>query len=226
VKRTPLVISLVVLAAISVPAFASGPLGARVPCMPGVMPGYYPGMRPLEAGPYLAAEIQRVGEEQGAQKIGDMDLHGLLDLRDRLSVASQKDDFVRSTGIHSFLLPGLGQLETGNTGAGIGFMTADLATLAGTLATAYYLLPADLRFDRLDYFRSDISAINTAWQGHTLTDYLPAAAAMLVGMTLDQTLRHWSAAAARRDAVRAIDAGTVTFTPKVGLGVLGFQVAY
>jgi len=43
---------------------------------------------------------------------------------------------------------------------------------------------------------------------------------------VDQTLRHWSAAAARRDAARAVDAGGVTFTPRVGLGTLGFQIAY
>ncbi len=225
-KRMLLVTAIVMLAAAAIPAVAAGPVGGPSPCGPGVAPGFYPGMRPLEAGPYLAAEIQQIGEEQGSQKIGDMDLRALMSLRDRLSVAAQKDDYVRRMGVHSFLLPGLGQIETGNVGAGIGFMAADLAVLAGSVVTAYYLLPADLRFDRLDYFRSDISTINSAWQGHTLTDYLPAAAVMLAGMTLDQTLRHWSAAVARRDAAGAIDSGAVTFTPKIGLGVLGFQVAY
>ncbi len=223
-KRTVTVLAMLALSALA--GFASPPFAGGAPCGPGVMPGYLPGMPRTEAGPFLAAEIQQIGTEQGSQKLGDLDMTGLLAMRDRLSVAAQKDDYVRRMGFHSFMLPGLGQLETGHTSAGIGFMAADLVTLAGTFATAYYLLPSDLRFDHLDYFHSDINTINNAWGNHTVTDYLPAFAAMLVGMTVDQTLRHWSAAAARRDAAGAINSGSVKFTPRVGLGVLGFEIAY
>jgi hypothetical protein len=191
-----------------------------------MMPGYLPGIPRVEAGPYLAAEIRQIGSDLGPQKLGDLDMSNLLGLRDRLSVAAQKDDYVRRMGFHSFMLPGLGQLETGHTASGFGFLAADLVTLTGTFVTAYYLLPSDLRLDRLNYFGDSITTINSAWNSHTVTDYLPAMGAMLIGLTIDQTLRHWSAAAARRDAAGNIDAGGVTFTPRVGLGVLGFEIAY
>jgi len=47
-----------------------------------------------------------------------------------------------------------------------------------------------------------------------------------VGMTVDMTLRQWSMKTARRDATAAIDRGSVTFTPRIGLGFMGFDVAY
>ena len=160
----------------------------------------------VDAGPYLAAEIQQIAVDMGPQKLGDLEMSGLFSVRDRLSVAAQKDEYVREMGFRSFLLRGWASWKRAH-GAGIGFMAADLVTLTGTFVVAYYLLPSDLRFDRLDYFHSDVTTINNAWGAHTLTEYLPAAVAMLVGMTADQTLRHWSAAAARRDAAGYIDAG-------------------
>lgn len=63
-KRMLRVPALVVLAAGAVPASAAGPLGAAMPCGPGVALGFYPEMRHLEAGLYLAAEIERIWEEQ------------------------------------------------------------------------------------------------------------------------------------------------------------------
>jgi hypothetical protein len=222
VKRIIPVVAILALAAVA--AFAVPPFGGPGPY--GAMPPYVPGAPTGEAGPYLSEEIQRIGAEQGPQKLGDLDVAGLFALRDRLSVAAQKDQYVRTIALHSYVLPGLGQMETGHTAEGVGFLAADVATLAGTFVVAYYLLPRDLRFDRLDYFGSDIGSINDAWEAHTFKDYLPACGALLVGMIVDQTLRHWSAADARRDATRAIDARRVTFTPKVGLGVLGFEVSY
>jgi hypothetical protein len=192
--------------------------------------GFVPfAMRPVirgDLGPYEKAEILGIQDELGAQKIGDIEIATLLSVRDRLSVAQQKDEYVRSAGIHSLLLPGLGQLEQGDTGAGIGFLVADLAVIAGTVIGAYYLLPADLRFDRIDYFGSNFTTINNAWSGHSFTDYLPAFAALIGGMVVDQTIRHWSAADARRGAARAIDAGRVQVTPRLGTGFMGFNVAY
>ena len=191
------------------------------PCARGLPP-----MVRTEAGPYMSAELSLVQSELGAQKIGDLEVATLLSVRDRLSVAAQKDAYVRKTAMQSFLLPGLGQLRTGETAAGIGFMALDLGVIAGTLVGAYYLLPADLRLDRIDYFRSNITTINNAWYGHSFTDFLPAFGVLLGGMVIDQTIRHWSAADARRGADRAIDEGRATFTPRVGPGFLGFDVAY
>ena len=190
------------------------------------MPGPFAGMQPEEAGPYLRAEILAVQSELGPQKVGDFSVSGLVSLRERLSIASQKDQYVQKMGLASFLLPGLGELQTGDTSNGLLFLGADLVTLAGTVTVAYYLLPSDLRFDRLNYLNDSCQTINDAWMSHTLTDYLPAAGALLVGMTIDMTLRQWSTRVAKRDATAAVDRGSVKFTPRIGLGFLGFDAAY
>jgi hypothetical protein len=194
------------------------------PPSPVAMP--LPGMRPRQAGPYLTTEILAVQSELGPQKVGDFDVTGLVALRERLSVAAQKDEYVQKMSMRSFLLPGLGELGTGDTTNGLVFLGADLATLAGTLTAAYLLLPSDLRFDRLDYFGDSLETINDAWLAHTLPDFLPACGALLGGMIVDMTLRQWSSRIARRDAAAAIDRGAVTFTPRIGVGFLGFNVAY
>jgi hypothetical protein len=179
-----------------------------------------------DVGPYEKSEILTIQDELGARKIGDIEIATLLSVRDRLSVAQQKDEYVRDAGIRSFLLPGLGQLQQGDTASGIGFLALDLAVITGTFLGAYYLLPADLRLDRIDYFGSNFSAINNAWCSHSFTDYLPAFAALVGGMVVDQTIRHWSAATARRGAARAIDDGRVQVTPRIGTGFMGFNVAW
>jgi hypothetical protein len=179
-----------------------------------------------EAGPFLRAEIGRIEADLDGQKMGDIDVSTLFAVRDRLSVASQKDAYVRDMGIHSFLLPGLGQIQTGDTAGGIGFMAADLGVLAGAFVGAYFLLPSDLRFDRIDYFGSSVSAVHSAWTSHSVTEYLPAFAAFMAGMVLDQTLRHWSAAIARREAASTVEDGRVSFTPRVGIGFMGFDIAW
>ncbi len=187
--------------------------------------GFPPGLRP-EAGPFLRAEIVAIQSELGAQKIGEIDAATLFSVRDRLSVAAQEDAYVKSTGMHSFLLPGLGQLETGDTASGIGFMAADLGVLTATFLIAYSVLPADLHFDRINYFGSSFSTITGAWNSHSVTDYLSTIGVIFGGMVIDQTIRHWSAAHARREAAQAVDEGRVTFTPRIGLGFMGFGAAY
>jgi hypothetical protein len=179
-----------------------------------------------DPGPYLRAEIGRIQTDLAAQKIGDIEVATLLSVRDRLSIASQKDTYVRDIGLQSLLLPGLGMIRVGDTAGGIGFMAADLAVVAGTLVAAYYSLPSDLRFDRIDYFNDSVSTINDAWRSHSFTEYLPAFGVAMAGTILDQTIRHWSAAVSRRQAAQAIDEGRVTFSPRLGIGFMGFSVAY
>ena len=183
-------------------------------------------LHPTEAGPYLRAEILQIESEMGSQKIGEVDMSGLVALRERLSIAAQKDDYVRKMSAHSYFLPGLGQFETGNTGSGFLFLGLDVATLAGTFLGAYYLLPEDLRLNKLDYLGNSFTTISNAWNGHTLPDYLPSMGVLLVGMIVDQTIRHFAASGAGRDAAAAIDRGSVNFTPRIGLGFMGFDVAY
>jgi hypothetical protein len=183
-------------------------------------------LRSAQAGPYLSAEIMQIQSDLAQQKIGDTDFATVFSVRERLSVASQKDDYVRDMERRSYFLPGLGQLEMGDTGSGIGFMALDLAVWAGTLVGVYYTLPDDLRFDHIDYFRSSFSGISSAWNNHSIVDYLPAFGVFVGGVIVDQIVRHWSSGSAKDEAKNRIDSGAVKFTPRVGIGALGFNIAY
>ncbi len=197
---------------------------------PGPWDGYhgrdFADLRPPQAGPYYTAEILAVQAEMNQQKLGDLDGAALVSLRERLSIAAQKDEYVRSMSLHSMALPGLGQFETGNTGAGFGFLAANLVVVAGTLVGVYYSLPDDLRFDHIDYFRNSFSSISSAWNGHSIVDYLPAFGVFLGGAIVDGIIRAWSSQEAGREATRQVDSGAVKFTPRVGIGFMGFDVAY
>ena len=183
-------------------------------------------LRPVEAGPYYTAEVLNIQSDLGQQKLGDLDVMALATLRERLNIAAQKDAYVRSIAFHSMALPGLGQFETGDTASGMGFMALNLATVAGTLVAVYYSLPADLRFDRIDYFRDSFSSISSAWNGHSIVDYLPAFGVFLGGAIINGIIRSWSSQAAGQEATRQIDAGSVKFTPRISVGFMGFDVAY
>ena len=185
-----------------------------------------PGMFNQQAGPYVKTEISLIEGELGEKKLGDFNVGDLVVLRDRLSVAEQKDRYVERIASESFFLPGLGQFQVGDTASGVAFLTMDMAAIAGTLLAVYYCLPSDLRFDRIDYFRDPASTIQDAWRGHSFTDFLPAGGALLVGMIVDQTVRHWASAHARREAVQAVDQGRVQFTPIIGVGFMGFGLRY
>jgi len=184
------------------------------------------GLRSIQAGPYLSAELQQIQSELGQQKIGDMDVAALVSIRDRLSIASQKDSYVRDMGFRSMALPGLAQFEMGDTGGGFGFMALNLAAIAGTLVGVYYTLPDDLRFDHIDYFRDSFSSISNAWNNHSIVDYLPAFGVFAGGAVVDLIIRQWSASNARQEATGRVDSGTVKFTPRIGIGAVGFSIAY
>jgi hypothetical protein len=186
------------------------------------------GLEPLrqEAGLYVKADISLLQTELGEKKLGDFSVEDLVTLRDRLSIARQKDQYVERIAAESFLLPGLGQLEVGDTASGLGFLALDLGVFAGTLAAVYCLLPSDLRFDRLNYFGDATSTIQNTWSGHSITDYLPSVGALFGGLVIDQIVRQLASAHARGEAVQAVDQDKVRFTPRIGIGFMGFDIRY
>jgi hypothetical protein len=179
-----------------------------------------------DVGPYVRSEIGVIETDLQTKTLGDFTMKDIIDLRDRLSIASQKDEYVNRMATESYLLPGLGQFQVGNTGAGLGFLGLDLAVIGGTFAAVYFLLPSDLRFDKLDYFRDSAATISNAWNGHSFTDYLPSIGAVFAGFVIDQIVRHAASSHARGAATRAIDLGKVTFTPRIGIGFMGFDLQY
>lgn len=185
-----------------------------------------PGMERTEAGEFYKAELAQIQSEMGTEKLGDFSVQDFGALRDRLSIAAQKDEYVRTRALHSAFLPGLGHFEMGDAGTGLAFLGADLATLAGTITLAYFLLPADLRFDRIDYFRNSFSTINNAWENHSLVDYLPSLGALLGGAIIDGIIRHWASSSAKGLAREAVIQGKVDIKPRVGIGFMGVQMEY
>ena len=183
-------------------------------------------LRPVEAGPYYSAEVRQIESDMGQQKLGDVDVAGLAALRERLSIALQKDAYVNRVRTESLFLPGLGQFETGDTTNGLLFMGLNLAVLTGTAFAVYYSLPDDLRFNRLDYLHSSFSTINNTWNGHSIVDYLPAFGVFVGGAIVDGIIRSWSSQHAGKEATGLVDSGAVKFTPRIGIGFMGLDVAY
>jgi hypothetical protein len=181
-------------------AFARPPMG----------PGPDPYRFPIERT-YLRAELDSVFSTEG--ELGALSYGELRELAGRLSVATQKDRFVARSKAMSFMMPGSGQFLNKEYGTGAAFLAADLAVVAGTLIGAYYLLPADLRFQQLDYFNTPFNTIRDKWQGHTFMDYLPSLGMLAGGGVLKAILGQLSSRHAGKLARRNIEAGTITFEP-------------
>ncbi|PKL09821.1 MAG: hypothetical protein CVV51_01765 [Spirochaetae bacterium HGW-Spirochaetae-7] len=184
-------------------------------------------VRPLAlSGEYAEAEITALESELGARPIGELTVSEFTGYRARIEAAVRKDAYVRSTARMSMLFPGAGQLRNGDTAEGIGFIAMHAATMAGTLAGAYFLLPSDLRFENLDYLSSSKQDIHDALMSHSLQDYLPAMGVMVAGMIVDMGVRHWSSIAATSGAKAAIESGKARLNPYFGPGYLGMGMHY
>ena len=157
------------------------PMMGQVPTKPG------PGL--LAGGSYLSSEMKAVADELGDKAFGSLTLDELTPLKTRLALASRKDSWVAKTAMMSMHLPGMGQFRTGDTLGGLGFLTLHGGLVAGALVGAYWLLPADLRFDKIDYFNASGSVIETKLKNHSFMDLLPSMAVMGAGMLVDGGVR-------------------------------------
>jgi hypothetical protein len=209
---------LVILAAIALSSMAFAQV---IP-----MRGKLDGRGFMHRGSYFSTEAQSIEAELGDKALGELTLNELLPYGTRLRAAAQKDAYVQGSTMMSMRLPGLGQFKNGDTAGGALFLVAHLATVAGSLVGEYFLLPADLRFDKLDYLNSSFGDIKTAWEGHSFMDYLPAMGVAAAGMLLDGGIRMWSAGSARAEAKASVDAGTAKLRPLAGPGFLGMGMRY
>jgi len=164
---------------------------------------------------FLRAEIEQTLAGDRDRQLGTLTIGELQELLGRLSVAQQKTAFIARSRAMSLMMPGLGELANKDTVGGALFMTADLALLAGTIIGAYFLLPTDLRFDRLDYFYGPFVDIRDRWQAHSFMDYLPSIGVMIGGGLLKAILGGISASHAEKLARRNIAEGKITFEPRL-----------
>jgi hypothetical protein len=187
---------------------------AAVFARPPMGPGWGPHPFPIQST-YLRAELDSLLAESGGEQPAALTLSELQALAGRLSVARQKDRFVARSQAMSFMAPGTGQMLNKAYGAGAGFLAADLTVVAGTLIGAYYLAPANLQFQHLDYFNTPFNTIRDTWEGHTFMDYLPSMAVLAGGALAKTILGRLSSAHAGRLARRNIEEGKVNFEPNL-----------
>lgn len=133
---------------------------------------------------------------------------------DELSVARQKEAYVRKSELASLFVPGAGQFLNHAPATGALFLGGDLAVAASTLVGAYFLLPSQLQFGQTNYITDSFSSIKTKWMSYGLKDYLPSAAVFAGGMILDHVIRHLAAENAGKLAQQNIKEKKVTFKPE------------
>jgi hypothetical protein len=174
-----------------------------------------------EYRPFLQ-EMQEILQPVAGEPIGSLTLDRLHQLALDLSVPAQKIIFIERSRTASFLLPGAGQFMNKEPVSGALFLLSSLAVTAGTIVGGYLLLPEDLQFDHLNYYREDFSTIEARVKAHSLRDYLPTIGVAAGGCLTGLVLRGFSAAHAGRLARRNIAAGGITFQPRLLFPVFGY----
>jgi hypothetical protein len=172
--------------------------------------------------PGMGQALSEALQDMSAAQLGTLTVADLETLAGRISVAVQKVRYVEKARRASMIFPGAGQFMTGDATGGTLYLVGDLALLTGTLAGAYFLLPANVRFGDLDYFDDSIGTIKASWESNSIMDYLPSFGVMAGGMILKGILGHFSAANAAEEARRNIADGKVTFVPDFGFMGHGF----
>ena len=90
----------------------------------------------------VAAELQKIFEDETGTVISDLTFGEVEELFERLSVPMQEAAYVQKSKSASWMMPGKGQFMNDEVVSGILFLTADIVVTAGTLAGSYFLLPA------------------------------------------------------------------------------------
>lgn len=163
----------------------------------------------------LRDELNAIVDKSAAEQLGTMTVGDVEKILGDISIAYQKAVYVQGARTASLRLPGLGQFRTGDKLGGSLWLAADVVLTAGTLVGGYFLLPANVQFNSLDYFNTPLSTIKSTWESNTVLEYLPTAGVLAGGMIVEALLRHFSSANAGNEAQRNIEEGKVTFSPEM-----------
>jgi len=177
-------------------------------------------------GPYVKAELESVKSDLSNKAIGELTIAELSPYWDKLNTAQSKDVYLKQAYRMSFFMPGAGQFRDGEIAKGFGFSALNLTVMTGTLVGFYYLLPADLRFDKLDYFNTSFRKIDDTWNSHTLNEYLPSMGMMALGCILNFGIRAWSAEDAYAGAKTAVDSGKAKLELSIAPGYFGMGMRF
>lgn len=215
------------------PQDTSAPAEAPSPAAPAPTAQAAPAGSPAAApgaSSFLEQELSAAGSELSSNQVGTMTMDDVEKIAAHLSIAYQKSRYVERARAASYALPGLGQFMTGDSLGGWLYVAWDVTILAGTLISAYFVLPANVQFGSLDYLNSPLSTIRGAWESNSVLSYLPLAAVIAGGVILEVVLRSASSENAAQTARKNIAAGKVTFEPTLdfaggGPGI-GMKFAY
>ncbi len=174
-------------------------------------------IRGYEFADYLVykEEATVILEAMGNIPFGEFTLNEMKDLALDLSIPFQKMQYVNKSKKASFILPGTGQFLNNDPLGGSLFLVSNLAISTGTLIGAYYLLPDELKFDRLNYFRDSSATINEQWENQSIVDMLPTMGVIAGGIIVSGIVRLLSAAHAGKLAQENIADGKIQFDPKL-----------
>lgn len=173
-------------------------------------------------GYYLGTMIDTVGDK----KVGDLTQADLQAIYDAARLKAMGDYYVEKMGRASLFFPGAGQFMTGNVGAGFGFMFGHLTVISGTLVGAYFLLPADVQFNNLDYLNDSRYTIFMRWVDHSFMDFLPSMGVFIGGMAVDGILMYFSSKNAAQSARKNVNEGKVNLEAEVGAGFWKVKLSY
>jgi hypothetical protein len=174
----------------------------------------------------VAEAVAAIAADRGTSDLGSLNVTDFEKVVARLSVAMQQEAWVHGSAMASLALPGLGQFLNRDPLAGSLYLAGDAAVAAGTLLGAYFLLPANVQIQQVNWFTAPIGTLETAFKSNSLVDYLPSIGVMAAGVVVDAVLRCFSASGAARLAEQKVLDGTVSFEPVLitsgkgmGLGV-------
>ncbi len=162
---------------------------------------------------FVNDEVSALVKDMGAGTIGALTVKDAAALAGRISIAVQKERYVRKSAFASMLMPGLGEFINHDALGGSLFLGTDIIVCAGTVLGAYFLLPANVQFSRLDYFYTPMGTVKTEWEKNGFLSYLPSIGVVTGGAIVMAILRHLSASHAAELAAKNIADGKVTFQP-------------
>jgi hypothetical protein len=144
-----------------------------------------------------------------------------------VSVAQQEKAYVRTAAVASFLIPGAGQIRTGDYGGAAIHFGAQAVILGGSVVALWYLAPANL-LNFTGTMKERHAAVSAYMTKDRIGEILPAMGVMAGAAALSLVDRVVAAEAAKKRAEANLASGQVSFEPALFMagGMPGFGMKF